>query len=85
MINVFEKNDLQPDPKADTDIFWVLLKHVIPHEKERNHIRLVSIPLSKSGIKIRRLIMQSDAFQLGKGLFDLHRIYLEAILPERLS
>lgn len=76
MINVFEKNDLQPDPKADTDIFWALLKHVIPHEKERNHILdWLAYHYQNPGIKIRHaLIMQSDAFQLGKGsLFDLHR------------
>ena len=37
MINVYEKNELAPDPKADTDVFYALLKHVIPHEPERNH------------------------------------------------
>jgi len=76
MINVYEKNDLQPDPKVDTDIFWALLKHVIPHDAERNHfLDWYAFPLQNPGVKIRHaLIMQSDEFQLGKGsLFDLHR------------
>jgi hypothetical protein len=30
MINVYEKNDIQPDPKVDTDIFWALLKTCHP-------------------------------------------------------
>ena len=76
MINVYEKNDIQPDPKADTDIFYALLKHVIPHEVERNHfLDWYAFPLQHPGKKIRHaLILQSDGFQLGKGsLFDLHR------------
>lgn len=76
MINVYEKNDIQPDPKADTDIFYALLKHVIPHEVERNHfLDWYAFPLQNPGKKIRHaLILQSDGFQLGKGsLFDLHR------------
>ena len=76
MINVFEKHDLQPDPKADTDIFWALIKHIIPHEAERNHfLDWYSYPLQNPGMKIRHaIILQSDEFQLGKGsLFDLHR------------
>jgi hypothetical protein len=76
MINVYEKNDLQPDPKVDTDIFWALLKHVIPHEECREHfLDWYSYPLQNPGVKIRHaIIMQSDEFQLGKGsLFDLHR------------
>ena len=76
MINVYEKNDLQPDPKVDTDIFWALLKHVIPHEECREHfLDWYSYPIQNPGVKIRHaIIMQSDEFQLGKGsLFDLHR------------
>ena len=76
MINVFEKHDLVPDKKVDTDIFWALLKHVIPHEKERNHfLEWSAYPLQYPGHKIRSaIILQSDEFQLGKGtLFDLHR------------
>jgi hypothetical protein len=76
MINVYEKNDIQPDPKVDTDIFWALLKHVIPHEECRNHfLDWYAYPLQNPGKKIRSaIILQSDEFQLGKGsLFDLHR------------
>lgn len=76
MINVYEKNDIQPDPKIDTDIFWALLKHVIPHEECRNHfLDWYAYPLQNPGKKIRSaIILQSDEFQLGKGsLFDLHR------------
>ena len=76
MINVYEKNDLEPDPKADTDIFYDLLQHVIPHEPERNHfLDWYAYPMQNPGVKIRSaIIMQSDEFQLGKGsLFDLHR------------
>jgi hypothetical protein len=76
MINVYEKHDLQPDPKVDTDMFWALLKHVIPHDEERNHfLNWYAFPLQNPGVKIRHaIILQSDEFQLGKGsLFDLHR------------
>ena len=76
MINVYEKNDLLPNPKADTDIFWDLVKHVIPHDECREHfLNWYAFPLQNPGVKIRHaLIMQSDEFQLGKGsLFDLHR------------
>ena len=76
MINVYEKNDLQPNKKADTDIFYALLKHIIPHEKERNYfLDWYAFPVQNPGVKIRNaIILQSDEFQLGKGsLFDLHR------------
>ena len=76
MFNFFEKNDLQPNPKADTDIFYALVKHVIPHEIERKHfLDWFAYPIQNPGKKIRyALIMQSDEFQLGKGsLFDVHR------------
>ena len=79
MINVFEKHDLQPDPKADTDIFWALVEHIFPHEVERNHfLDWYAYPLQNPGMKIRHaVILQSDEFQLGKGtLFDLHRLML---------
>ena len=79
MINVFEKNELLPDHKVDTDAFWALLKHVIPHEECREHfLDWYAFPLQNPGIKIRHaIIMQSDEFQLGKGsLFDLHRLML---------
>jgi hypothetical protein len=79
MINVFEKNDLQPDSNVDTDIFWALLKHVIPHDEAREHfLNWYAYPLQNPGMKIRHaIIMQSDSFQVGKGsLFDLHRLML---------
>ena len=58
MINVFEKHDLQPDPKADTDIFWSLIKHIIPHDAERNHfLDWYAYPLQNPGMKIRHAII----------------------------
>ena len=76
MINVYEKHDLQPNPKADTDLFNALVKHIIPHDEYRKHfLDWYAFPLQNAGVKIRHaLIFQSDEFQLGKGsLFDLHR------------
>lgn len=76
MINVYEKHHLQPDPKVDTDIFWALVKHVIPHEEYRNHfLDWLAFHYQNPGVKIRHaVILQSNEFQLGKGsLFDLHR------------
>ena len=76
MINVYEKNELVPDSKVDTDIFCSLLKHVIPHDDCREHfLNWYAFPIQNPGVKIRHaVIMQSDEFQLGKGsLFDLHR------------
>ena len=76
MINVYEKHDLQPNPKADTDLFDDLVKHIIPHDDCRKHfLDWFAFPLQNGGVKIRHaLIFQSDEFQLGKGsLFDLHR------------
>ena len=76
MINVYEKNDLQPDHKVDTDVYYDLLKTVIPHDAERNHfLDWIAYQYQNPGRKIRSaIIMQSDEFQLGKGsLFDVHR------------
>ena len=76
MINVYEKHDLQPNPKADTDLFDALVKEIIPHDDCRNHfLDWYAFPLQNAGVKIRHaIIMQSDEYQLGKGsLFDLHR------------
>ena len=76
MINVYEKNDLVPDAKVDTDVFWALLKHVIPHDECREHfLNWYAFPIQNPGMKIRHaIILQSDEFQLCKGsLFDLHR------------
>tara|TARA_R100000544_G_C2226453_1_gene61078 strand:- start:808 stop:2985 length:2178 start_codon:yes stop_codon:yes gene_type:complete len=76
MINVYEKNEITPDPKADTDLFDALIKHIIPHEEHREHfLDWYSYPIQNPGKKIRHaVILQSDEFQLGKGsLFDMHR------------
>ncbi len=76
MINVYENNDLQPDNKVDTDVYYDLLKTVIPHDAERNHfLDWKAYQYQNPGKKIRHaLILQSDEFQLGKGsLFDVHR------------
>ena len=76
MINVYEKHDLEPNPKADTDLFEALVKHVIPHDDYREHfLNWFAYPIQHPGKKIRHaLLLQSDEFQLGKGsLFDIHR------------
>ena len=76
MINVYEKHDLQPNPKADTDLFDALVKHVIPHDDYREHfLNWFTYPIQNPGKKIRHaILLQSDEFQLGKGsLFDIHR------------
>ena len=76
MINVYEKHDLEPNPKADTDLFEALVKHVIPHDDYREHfLNWFAYPIQNPGKKIRHaLLLQSDEFQLGKGsLFDIHR------------
>ena len=76
MINVYEKNDLAPDKKVDTDVYYDLLQTVIPHDAEREHfLDWKAYQYQNPGKKIRHaLILQSDEFQLGKGsLFDIHR------------
>lgn len=76
MINVYEKNDLVPDKKVDTDVYYDLLQTVIPHDAEREHfLDWKAYQYQNPGKKIRHaLILQSDEFQLGKGsLFDIHR------------
>jgi len=75
-INTYEANDLIPNPKADTDLFWALAKTMIPHEEYRNHfIDWFAFPMQSPGIKIRHgFIFQSNAKQCGKGsLFDMQR------------
>ena len=75
-INTYEANDLIPNPKADTDLFWALVKHLMPHEEYRNHfIDWFAFPMQQPGIKIRHgVIFQSTVKQLGKGsLFDMQR------------
>jgi len=76
MINVYEENDLQPDPKADTDLYSALVKHVIPHDDCRKHfLDWNAWILQNKGKKVRwGIIFQSDEFQLGKGsLYDINR------------
>jgi hypothetical protein len=76
MINVYEEHNLQPDPKVDTDLYWALVKHVIPHDDCRKHfLDWNAWILQNKGKKIRHgLIFQSDEFQLGKGsLYDVMR------------
>jgi len=75
-INTYESNDLIPNPKADTDLFWAHVKHMIPHEEYRNHfLDWFAFPMQNPGIKIRHaVIFQSDVKQLGKGsIFDMQR------------
>jgi len=75
-INTYEANDLKPDLKADTDLFWAHVKHMIPHEEYRNHyLDWFAFPMQNPGIKIRwAIIFQSTAKQCGKGsLFDMQR------------
>ena len=77
MINVYEKPDIQPDPKADTDVFWNLVERVIPHDECREHfLDWITYQIQNPGKKIRHaIIMQSNEFQVGKGsLFDLLRM-----------
>ena len=76
MINVYERNELQPDPKADTDLWDALWEHVVPHDDYRNHLlNWCAYHVQHKGKKVRHaVIMQSDEFQLGKGsLFDVMR------------
>ena len=75
-INTYEANDLIPNPKADTELFWALAKTMIPHEEYRNHfIDWFAFPMQQPGIKIRHgVIFQSTVKQVGKGsLFDIQR------------
>ena len=76
MVNIYEEHDFKPDNKVDTDIYYALLKHVIPHEECRNHfLDWCSYIIQNKGKKIRHgIILQSDSFQLGKGsLYDIMR------------
>ena len=73
-VNTYSPNDLIPNPKADTDLFWALVKHVMPHEQYCNHfLDWFAFPMQNPGIKIRHaIIFQSDQLQLGKGLSLIH-------------
>ena len=58
MINVFEKNDLQPDKKVDTDVYYDLLKTVIPHDEPREHfLNWIAYQYQNPGKKIRSAII----------------------------
>ena len=88
MINVYEENDLKPDPKVDTDLYWALVKHVIPHDDCRNHfLDWNAWILQNKGKKIRHgIIFQSDEFQLGKGsLYDINRDILGRVNAKKIE
>jgi len=88
MINVYEKNSLEPDPKVDTDIYWALVKHVIPHDDCRKHfLDWNAWIIQNKGKKIRHgIILQSDEFQLGKGsLYDVNRDILGRVNAKKIE
>ena len=88
MINVYEENDLQPDPKVDTDLYWALVKHVIPHDDCRKHfLDWNAWILQNKGKKIRHgIIFQSNEFQLGKGsLYDVMRDILGRVNAKKIE
>ena len=88
MINVYEEHDLKPDPKADTDLFKALVKHVIPHDEHRKHfLDFIAYIVQNKGKKVRHgIIMQSDEFQLGKGsLYDVVRDILGRVNAKKIE
>jgi hypothetical protein len=88
MVNIYEEHDLQPDSKVDTDIYFALLKHVIPHDVCRNHfLDWNSWIIQNKGKKVRHgLILQSDEFQLGKGsLYDVMRDILGRVNAKKIE
>ena len=88
MINIYEKNSLEPDPKVDTDIYWALVKHVIPHDDCRKHfLDWNAWIIQNKGKKIRHgIILQSDEFQLGKGsLYDVNRDILGRVNAKKIE
>ena len=88
MINIYEKNSLEPDSKVDTDIYWALVKHVIPHEDCRKHfLDWNAWIIQNKGKKIRHgIILQSDEFQLGKGsLYDVNRDILGRVNAKKIE
>ena len=55
MINVYEKHELQPDPKADTDLFDTLVAHVIRRADYRDHyLKWIAYHIHNPGKKIRQ-------------------------------
>tara|TARA_R100001143_G_scaffold59548_1_gene58226 strand:- start:967 stop:3060 length:2094 start_codon:yes stop_codon:yes gene_type:complete len=88
MINIYEKNDLEPNSKVDTDIYDALLKHVIPHDDCRKHfLDWNAWIIQNKGKKIRHgIILQSDEFQLGKGsLYDVMRDILGRVNAKKIE
>jgi len=88
MINIYEENDLKPDPKANTDLWDAMVKHVIPHEDYRNHfLDWIAYIIQNKGKKVRHgLILQSDEFQLGKGsLYDVVRDILGRVNAKKIE
>ena len=88
MINIYEKHDLEPDPKVDTDLYWALDKHLIPHDDSRKHfLDWNAWILQNKGKKVRHaLILQSDEFQLGKGsLYDVNRDILGRVNAKKIE
>ena len=88
MINIYEKNSLEPDSKVDTDIYWALVKHVIPHEDCRKHfLDWNAWIIQNKGKKVRYgIILQSDEFQLGKGsLYDVNRDILGRVNAKKIE
>lgn len=66
MINVFEQHDIVADATADTDLFWDLLKCVIPHDAEREHfVNWYAYPLQNPE---RKSDMQSYCNQMNFNL-----------------
>ena len=88
MINIYEKHDLEPDPKVDTDLYWALVKHVIPHDDCRKHfLDWNAWIIQNKGKKVRHgIIFQSDEFQLGKGsLYDINRDILGRVNAKKIE
>ena len=88
MINVYEEHDLKPDPKADTDLWDALVKHVIPHDIHRNQfLDWIAYIVQNKGKKVRYgTIMQSDEFQLGKGsMYDVVRDILGRVNAKKIE
>ena len=88
MINIYEKHDLEPDPKVDTDIFDALVKHVIPHDDCRKHfLDWNAWILQNKGKKVRHgIILQSNEYQLGKGsIYDVMRDILGRVNAKKIE
>ena len=88
MINIYEKHDLEPNSKVDTDIYYALVKHLIPHDDCRKHfLDWNAWIIQNKGKKVRHgIILQSDEFQLGKGsLYDVNRDILGRVNAKKIE